>query len=389
MTTALPDGSLLLHIGPQKTGSTAIQAAMHHARPELAELGVLYPGTTPCPHEAGWSVMGFGSPVGHAPPRPETWTALIEEIAASTLPRVCLSNEDLARADDAAVARILDGLGADRTHLVFVARRLDKLLPSYWQQRLKARMTLSYDEFLHFLLDEPKTDWEYRLAWEPHDVGAIVQRWGRHLPPERITVIVADESDRSQLPTVFGQLLGVPVALLDPPEAESNLSMTFTETEVVRRLNRLYADAGWSPQQYWRLIQTGAIKALPNTRRPGDPAIRGLPSWAYDKVAERAQAQADAITASGCHVIGDPSSLLLPGTVEPADLPEPVDAISLDLMADVVRGVVAGADRLHRAELKKAKRQRDRARSRTVDQLSGRDLVKVLGGRVAKRLRLR
>lgn len=385
--TLLPEGSLLLHIGPQKTGSTAIQTAMHYSRSALAEHGVLYPGTLPYPHEAGWSVMGFGSPVGQPDPRPETWTDLAAELTSTTLPRACLSNEDLARADDAAVQRILDGVGAERTHLFFVARRLDRLLPSYWQQRLKARMTLSYDDFLHYLLDEQRDEWEYRLAWDPHDVAAIIARWGRHLPADRITVLVADEQDRSQLPSTFATMLGAPVELFEPHQDFSNLSMTYTEAEVVRRLNRLYAEQEWTPQQYWRLIQTGAIKTLPNTRLPGEPAITGLPSWAYDRVAERARAQADAITASGCRVIGDPSTLLLTGNVEPAELPPPVEAISLDLLADTVRGVVEGAERLYRGEIKKARRARRQARARSVDELSARELARILGARAVRRLR--
>ena len=42
--TALPEGSVLLHIGPHKTGTTAIQGALAAARAELAEHGVTYPG---------------------------------------------------------------------------------------------------------------------------------------------------------------------------------------------------------------------------------------------------------------------------------------------------------------------------------------------------------
>ena len=40
----LPEGAVLLHIGPYKTGSTAIQQALFDQRDVLAEHGVLYPG---------------------------------------------------------------------------------------------------------------------------------------------------------------------------------------------------------------------------------------------------------------------------------------------------------------------------------------------------------
>jgi len=39
----LPEGSRLLHIGPPKTGTSAIQSAARVALPELYEYGVHYP----------------------------------------------------------------------------------------------------------------------------------------------------------------------------------------------------------------------------------------------------------------------------------------------------------------------------------------------------------
>ena len=60
--TPIPEGSVLLHIGPQKTGSTAIQESLHNAREQLAELGVYYPGPYRRPIEAGWAVLGHRRP---------------------------------------------------------------------------------------------------------------------------------------------------------------------------------------------------------------------------------------------------------------------------------------------------------------------------------------
>ena len=136
--TLLPEGSLLLHIGPPKTGSTAIQMALHSSRTALAEHGVLYPGTRMRARSAAAAVLGSGMPVGRDKPKIERWHGLVAEIRQTDLPRICLSHESFSRADDAAVGRILDGLGAERTHVVYVARRLDKVLPSHWQERVKA-----------------------------------------------------------------------------------------------------------------------------------------------------------------------------------------------------------------------------------------------------------
>ena len=51
------EGALLLHIGPYKTGTTAIQQALHDARPSLRERGIIYPGKSRRQRRSGWSVM--------------------------------------------------------------------------------------------------------------------------------------------------------------------------------------------------------------------------------------------------------------------------------------------------------------------------------------------
>jgi hypothetical protein len=43
---SLPDGALLLHIGPHKTGTTAIQAALANGRPQLLRHGVVTRGAS-------------------------------------------------------------------------------------------------------------------------------------------------------------------------------------------------------------------------------------------------------------------------------------------------------------------------------------------------------
>lgn len=381
---ALPEGSLLLHIGPQKTGSTAIQMSMHEARTELAAQGVLYPGPDMRPREAGWAVLGGGSAIGRPAPRMARWDQLVADLRANTLPRVCVSNEDFGRADDAAVERILDGIGAENTHLVFVARRLDKLLPSHWQERVKARVTWSYDEFLHHVLDTPDVDWESTVTWQPHDIELVLGRWGKHVPRERMTVIVSDEADHSLIPTTFEALLGLVPGTLKPPTSNTNTSLSWTQTEAVRRLNRASRELGWSQLEYWRIIQAGVVKALRQAGRDGGPSITGLPAWAFPLVADRAEAQVAAIRASGARVVGDPDRLLLRGRVEPAELPEPLDAVPLDLLPHVMAGAVDGTRSLVRREQRAAGKP-----SQNPEDLSARELLALMRGKVARRLRRR
>ena len=108
--------------------------------------------------------------------------------------------EDFARVRPQVVERIVRDLGADRLHVLYVVRRLDRLLPSQWQQRTQGFKRMSYDAYLAMVLDPTGRRREHRAFWAAHDVTAVVDRWAAQVGPERCTVVVveqgADAADR-------------------------------------------------------------------------------------------------------------------------------------------------------------------------------------------------
>ncbi len=52
----IPAIGVLLHVGVHKTGTTAIQAALADARPDLAKRDILYPGKRPAQHRSAMAV---------------------------------------------------------------------------------------------------------------------------------------------------------------------------------------------------------------------------------------------------------------------------------------------------------------------------------------------
>lgn len=372
----IPPGSILLHVGPQKTGSTAIQSALQARQDDLRAEGVLYPGR---PFEPGWVVMGEGAPVGAVAPQPGAWDAFAEAIRSTTLPRVCVSNEDLARADDAAVGRIAADLGAERIHLVYVARRLDRLLPSQWQQRVKARMRLSWHEYLRKVLDPHDTSWESRLVWSPQDVAAVVGRWLRHVPAHRITVVTADDGDRRVLPRFFETALALPDGLLTPPRhSGANRSLSYPEVELLRHVNGVFVDREFDRVAYRRIVQRALVPRLVGAAPPPDaPAIPGLPSWALDAVADRCDAQADALVALGVNVVGDPQTLRVRGRLVPDDDPPLVESVSMDLFVEATDALLTGS----------IGAQEPRSPGVSLDDVRGPDLARAVARRLARRAR--
>ena len=348
--TALEDGTHLLHVGPQKTGSTALQFAMHDQREVLRRHGVVYPGPEPRPRYALGAGLGYSTPRGGRRPSPKAWKQLLAEVADPSARVVCVSHEAFGRATDAQIEETVAALGGPKPHVLAVARRYDRLLPSQWQQRVKARLTLSYDEWLRIVLgpDAPG-DGVWRNVWVPHDTVALARRWAHVVGAEQVTVLVADDADRTILPTVVERMLDVPAGLLAPGDEVVNRSLTYSEVELLRALNLHFEEAGYSDESYHRLVNKGLIRTLvTSVRDPGDPSIPPLPAWAWEPLAERSRDRVRGLDDLGVRVVGDPSTLLLPdrpsGETALTDDPFPL-RVPFDIVARALVGLTDAAVR--------------------------------------------
>jgi len=315
----LPPGSRLIHIGPHKTGSTAIQVALQQARDAMVEHGVYYPTGPYRRRRAGWSLGLAGRPAGTTPPPVQLWENLVTEVADAGDVRVCVSNEDFGRATPEQARRIVNDLGGERAHVVAVVRRLDRYLPSQWQERIKAGDRRSFDSWLRVVLGGDESRWEHRNVWVAHDVEALVRRWLEVVDPERFTLIVSDDSDHSLIPRTFEALLGLPEDFLRPVSDRSNRSLNLVEAELVRQVNQVCAAQGVKGPLYRQLVRHGLTASL--IQSPG--AIPGgkiqLPDWALSQVRELSDQRAEAVARLGVRLVGDPDRLRVPAEVTSGD----------------------------------------------------------------------
>jgi hypothetical protein len=346
----LEPGTRLLHIGPHKTGTTAIQGALHLARERLAAEGVVYPGRGRQPL---WPILAVtGQPALLGGPRPEIahWDNLVREIRAAGDQRVVLSSEFFAEADDATARRVITDLGGARVHVVVTLRSLARILPSQWQQYLQNGFHFRYLEWLEGILsDSPHTPTPG--FWRRHRHDALVARWAAENGPENLTVIVLDESDRMMLLRVFETMLGLPGGFLVPEETAANRSLTAAETEFVRLLNEEFSRRDWPHRNYARFMRYGAVEHMKTARQPppDEPRI-ATPAWALARAAQISAEMAASIEALGVNIVGDLSSLgKLPGDgADPAgddgSAPPmlPVEAAARATLGAFIAGGVAG-----------------------------------------------
>lgn len=311
--TPVPRGGLLLHIGPHKTGTTSVQRAFVAHRDDVAQWGIAYGSAHEAPH--GAVIARLGTAHGwydEIPPfRMRRW----EKLCARTRElseTVVVSSEAMCHADDAQAASVCGELCPGRpARIVITLRPLELLLPSSWQEYIKAGWTTSYPEFLDWTLrrpDDPRNP--VRTFWVRQDHGALVERWSRAVGAENVTVIVGDRIRPRVLLDGFEDLLGLPRGVLgaDDAIASSNRSLTWQESELVRRAN-VAARERLTWKQYNTLFRHRAVRELVDmAATSGDPV--GLPAWATVAAREHGAAALERIRATGVELVGSLSDLV-------------------------------------------------------------------------------
>ncbi|MFV8782433.1 hypothetical protein ACNKU7_08440 [Microbulbifer sp. SA54] len=134
---------LILHIGSDKTGTTAIQSILSNNRQILSDLGVCYPNLTKATHHEELAHEIIRGQQGLA------WKAL-REILKQDHKYVILSSEMLCTLNNKHIRVLKEWLGNIDTTIIAYIRRSDEYLESGIKQRLKGLQ--SKEDFSRFYL---------------------------------------------------------------------------------------------------------------------------------------------------------------------------------------------------------------------------------------------
>ncbi len=341
-TLPLAEGTRLIHIGPHKTGTTALQGALFAARPELLRQGVRHAGWSRNPASAVASVVGRRSRFrGAIAPSVSSWNRLLREIRKASEPRVVLSSEFFADAEPEAIRRVIDDLDPARVHVVVTLRPLARILPSQWQQYVQAGVAASYQRWLNAML-RPDPSRPTRLTptfWRRHRHDRLIARWAEVVGPDRMTVIALDDRDHGMVLRVFEQLTGLREGTLVAPPDLVNRSMTMPEIEAVRAFNIAFRAEGLGNDLHAKVMTFGASPYMKlREPDPSEPRVE-TPQWALDRAAEIAREMVDNIAASGVPVVGDLERLARPADPGSGIKPAGAPGISPEVAATMATGV--------------------------------------------------
>lgn len=338
----LPSRGVLLHIGPPKTGTTALQTSLAAARSDLAEQGVLYPGGgrhTQHGHAAA-AVLRRRRAGAPEVDSIDVWTRFARKVSRRS-DRAFLSAELFADARDEHIERILADLGPSDVKVLITLRPLESLLASTWQQDIKGGRPQEFSQWLHERLDGRGAE----DFWRRHAHDELVQRWVGALGPDRVAVLPVDSGNPAAILRDAERIAGIRPATL--AEKRGNRSLSAAEAELLRRLfERLGRD--FDPQLFQHWVRIGGFKALVENRVPGPEEDRiRTPAWAVRRARELHAPMLDRIEAGGVAYLADPAPLRPEGEVpDVVDLRDSgPDSVPLDAAVELLLGVYRAAER--------------------------------------------
>jgi hypothetical protein len=340
------DGEILLHIGVNKTGTSALQGAMALARPQLLEQGVCYPGSAPNHLNIIKSMLGRprGWKGGGEAPRPELWQRIADEMATTPASKKMLSAEYICSLGRIVSRRIVDELGSDSVKVVVTLRPLEQLLPSQWQQGVKGRWTEHFGAFVDDACAWPNSTFTgSQRFWWRNDHASLIERWVGIVGPERVLAVVVDTSNRNMIFETFEDLLGISRGtVVASPASRTNRSLSFEEAELLRSFNEVTPD-GMSYRFHQQVVRRLGIEGIVEGRRPGDleHSLR-LPRHAVERLREIGEGHVARIREMGIPVIGSLDALVPTGPVEDNPIVEP-SVMPIDAAKIMLGGVVTAS----------------------------------------------
>ncbi|MFZ9385970.1 MAG: hypothetical protein ACO25O_04085 [Candidatus Limnocylindrus sp.] len=315
----LPPGTRLLHIGPHKTGTTALQIALGKNRDALLRQGVRYiwGGEHLNANLAALAVAKrptrrFSS----AKPVPiEHWTSLVEKAnLASADERVIISGEEFCSAQEPTIEKIVHDLNPSKLQIVITLRSIDKIFASQWQQYVQAgAVTKSLDEWLRSALGNETDIENIRRFWVRHRHDQLVKRWARAVGKDRVTVVALDESNREHLYSTFEQMLGLMKGSIRAEDRLVNRSMTLFEAEAVRSMYSLLKDQGIGELADHVRFMISPSELIKRHRKPqqNEPRIK-IPEWARGQVHKLGVDMISEIRGIGVRIVGNLESIVPP-----------------------------------------------------------------------------
>ena len=303
-----------LHIGGMKTGTTYLQQLMYANRARLRDAGLVLPGDSWSRQVRGvQDVMRLGRRDPHIRRQARgVWSELLTEALADPASVSLISVEFLSFAGRRAVSRVMETLARADVRLVLTVRDMSATLSSQWQTVVHNGGKFSWEDYLD---DIPRPQAQPlrlpRLTRRPRhefhrtlNVPRMLTVWQQVVPAGSLHVVTVPRArtEPGELWRRFAGVVGVDPAAATRPPRDTNPSLGYASTELVRQVNRRI---GRLPQsEYnWTVKEIVALDVLVTRAAQEGRAPMSRP--AHQRAMAWNRLTSETISASGAVLTGD------------------------------------------------------------------------------------
>jgi hypothetical protein len=337
---------VFLHVGSPKTGTTFLQDVLWSQRKVAMDQGLLLP------LEAFFDHYLATLDVREIEPQPadleratDVWRRIVDASLAWD-GDVLVSHELFAPATAAQAERAIAAFGPEpEIHLVLTARDLVRQIPAEWQEHVKHRSTMRFDDFVEDLRREDPKTW----FWKVQDFPDVLRRWGSTLPPEHVHVVTVPPAGQptNLLWDRFAGLLGLDPTSFNTTGLRANTSLGYEQAELLRRVNVELGERLPMPGPYAPDVKSVFAERVLSSQ-PGERLA--LTGEGFDYAVTRSERMAGELKDMGLDVVGDLAELV-PDRAQAENqptLPPPSDDVVLTESITALTGLLEKYSELRR-----------------------------------------
>lgn len=359
--------SIVIHVGPRKTGTTYLQKALTLAAPTLREGGVLYVTRLMGKEVYNHVSATFAVPGLRTERSSHIWSNvnedkihdLVRQVDAWDGPAI-ISSEALGGLSTTEASIFLSYLPSSPVHVIATIRALPDVMLSSWSQNVLNLHTHSLDSYVELFMQRrtqlpPSERWRLwdedgqATFWRSYDYPGLLSRWTQMGFAVSAVVVPDSAQPRGELWTRFREAVNLdalPPAAPKVRDAEANGARSLEELEIRRRAIKYATIKGLTIDDLrqlrgkrWKITRNNSLNA---GTRPGlaPDAVEAFERWARE--------DAELLAKLPINLVGPIEELL-----RPARSPEPPQSAAYADAAGflVANRILSGAgDKRHRAE---------------------------------------
>lgn len=331
--------SIVLHIGPRKTGSTFLQRALTSIAPELAQAGVLYPTQIGGVQRHNHVAPSYAVPGTRDGRSADRWANVGQSVLTDFVTQVSswqgpviISSEALGGMATDSIRDFLSYLPEVPITVIATIRALPNVVLSSWGQHVRNMHRESLRSYVERRIEErgdssPHVRWErwdadpHQTFWRSYDYPGLLTRWSQLGLNTRAIIVPPSHAPAHELWSRFRAAAAIDALPIEPPyvdEVGANMSMRVEELEVIRHITKNavamgLTDADLTPLRGHRWMPAAHLRP-PHGTRPG------LDSDAAEIFHDWAESDVRLLQSLGFDVVGDIFDLLETGRpTAPAD----------------------------------------------------------------------